>query len=244
MQEMTFYDAGVDLLQMQTNMEIDGKTIRRYGATDKSVPVVYLHTFQHEGEAIYQQCQKIGTRQFILVEIDGVDWNAEMSPWPAEPIFKGEGGYAGNAGKWLATLLSSVISNVEKDLHVSKRYLAGYSLAGLFALWAAYQTDAFDGIISGSGSLWYPHFLDFVHGHTWTKEPECIYLSLGDRERVTRNPVLSTIEDNTRQLYEEYKSAGLNVIFELNNGNHYMQPDWRMAKGIQWTLRSHSTALP
>lgn len=45
-------------------------------------------------------------------------------------------------------------------------------------------------------------------------------------------------EPNTRLLNQFYTSKGIPSIFELNNGNHFMQPDWRVAKGIQWILRT------
>lgn len=34
--------------------------------------------------------------------------------------------------------------------------IAGYSLAGLFALYALYKTDVFTRVASMSGSLWFP----------------------------------------------------------------------------------------
>ena len=49
--------------------------------------------------------------------------------------------------------------------------------------------------------------------------------------------LLKTVEDNTRWLYEHYLAQGINTVFELNNGNHYMQTQRRMAKGIQWSLK-------
>jgi hypothetical protein len=52
-----------------------------------------------------------------------------------------------------------------------------------------------------------------------------------------KNPLLATVEDNTRWLYDHYSRQGITSIFELNNGNHYMQSEWRVAKGIQWSLK-------
>ena len=69
----------------------------------------------------------------------------------------------------------------------SKTYYAGgYSMAGLFSLWAAYQTDAFASVAAASPSIWFPDFLQYMKEHGI--RTESVYLSLGDREEKTRNP--------------------------------------------------------
>ena len=59
-------------------------------------------------------------------------------------------------------------------------------MAGLFSLWAAYQTDAFGGVAAASPSIWFPDFLQYMKEHDI--RTESVYLSLGDREEKTRNP--------------------------------------------------------
>lgn len=218
-------------------MIIASKNIRIFGDTGKAAPIVYLHTFQHEGEEVWKQCTKISTKRFILVEIDGVDWNRDMSPWASEKLFAGDTACTGGGEEWLQVLTSQIIPPVEEGLNVTNRFLAGYSLAGLFALWAAYHTSIFDGVISGSGSFWYPGFTEYAGGHDLMRQLSSIYFSLGDRESHVRNPILQRVEENTRWLCAHYQEQGITTIFELNTGNHYMQTELRMAKGIGWTLR-------
>lgn len=65
--------------------------------------------------------------------------------------------------------------------------IGGYSLAGLFALWAAYQTDTFKAVAAASPSIWFPGFVDFMKDREiHTKR---VYLSLGDKEEKTRIPL-------------------------------------------------------
>lgn len=161
-----------------------------------------------------------------------------MTPWPSGSVFDGEPGYGGRGSEWLRWLTAEVIPQVETEQAVGKRVMAGYSLAGLFALWATFQTDLFDGIVSGSGSFWYPGFMDFVRNHEMRRKPEAVYFSLGDKEHEARDPLLAGIEEITLQLSDECLEEGINSFFQLNNGNHYNQPEWRMAKGIQWMLRA------
>jgi hypothetical protein len=221
-------------------MNIAGKNINIFGESDKAAPVVYLHTFQHEGLTVWEECRKLGTKRFVLVEIDGVDWNADMSPWPIEKLFAGDTACTGGAEAWLNVLTAEIIPCVEDGLTVARRMIAGYSLAGLFALWSAYRTDVFDGIISGSGSFWYPGFMDFASRNSLLTTPVSIYLSLGDRESHVKNPILQTVEDNTRRLCDHYLGLDIPATFELNTGNHYMQTERRVAKGIQWSLKQSS----
>lgn len=218
-------------------MEIGGKHITLFGAMDKALPIVYLHTFRQEGERVWQQCQRMGTRQFVLAEISDLNWDEDMSPWSMDGEPFHEESIIGKAGEWLEVLLTDVIPQVEKQVQVTRRYLAGYSLAGLFALWSIYHTDSFDGIVSGSGSFWYPGFIDYVKSNQPVRFPEAIYFSLGDQESKTHKILLSGVEDNTRWLCGYYQKNNVNTVFQLNNGNHYMQSDWRIAKGIQWILR-------
>lgn len=221
-------------------MNIAGKNINIFGESDKAMPVVYLHTFQHEGKTVWEECQKISTKRFALVEIDGVNWNTDLSPWPIEKLFAGDTACTGGAEAWLKVLTTEIIPSAEEGLTVARRMIAGYSLAGLFALWSAYRTDVFDGIISGSGSFWYPGFMDFVSNNSLVKMPASIYLSLGDRESKVKNPILKTVEDNTRRLCNYYLEQGIPATLELNTGNHYMQTERRVAKGILWSLKQSS----
>ena len=122
-------------------------------------------------------------------------------------------------------------------MNLKARYyaLAGYSLAGLFALYAGYRCDDFKRIISASGSLWYPGFLDYVRSHELSSNIDCLYLSLGDKEAKTRNPIMVTVQENTEAVYELYKDK-IKCILEMNEGNHFKDAPYRLYKGIRYIL--------
>ena len=46
-----------------------------------------------------------------------------------------------------------------------KVILGGYSLAGLFALWAATQTNALYGVAAASPSVWFPGWPEYEAAH-------------------------------------------------------------------------------
>ena len=129
-----------------------------------------------------------------LVNI-GVDlWEENFSPWCAPRVFAKGPNFGDGAQKTLDTLINQVIPWTESELTKPPAYrvLVGYSLAGLFSLWAgvsqqvarvcqpddalsqpgpssqpgAPHVDAsvatFQRIGAVSGSFWFPGLLDYV----------------------------------------------------------------------------------
>ena len=153
-----------------------------------------------------------GHTDWCIAAVKVGDWNQDLTPWPADPVF-GKIGFGDGAQKTLDMLLGEVLPQLAEELpnvgenlpntgkqlpnvvenvpNVGKPYICGYSLAGLFALWAAYETDAFAGAAAVSPSVWYPGWLDYA-GKNKIKVPE-VYLSLGMKEEKTRNRVMSTV---------------------------------------------------
>ena len=154
-------------------------------------------------------------------------WNRDLSPWASPAVF-GNDDFGNGAADTLKEILKYCI-DPDKTY-----YLGGYSLAGLFALWAAYQTDAFDGIAAVSPSMWFPDFDAYMAGHELRSRQ--IYLSLGDKEEKTRNPVMRTVGDRTRAAYEKLKARNVDCFLEWNPGNHFREPELRTAKGFSWLI--------
>ncbi len=113
-------------------------------------------------------------------------------------------------------------------------YIGGYSLAGLFALWAVYQTDKFAAVAAASPSMWFPGFVEYMKENKI--QTGAVYLSLGDKEAKTRNQVMATVADKMNVASEWLKSSGINTTFEWNPGNHFKDADVRTAKGFVWVL--------
>ncbi|MBO5985401.1 MAG: esterase, partial [Lachnospiraceae bacterium] len=115
-------------------------------------------------------------------------------------------------------------------------YVGGYSLAGLFALWSAYQTDVFSGVAAASPSIWFPKFLDYMKTHNINCQR--VYLSLGDKEAKTRNQVMATVADRISEASTLLQSQNINCTLEWNEGNHFRDPDLRTAKAFAWLLNA------
>ena len=170
---------------------------------------------------------------FFLTALKADSWNRDLSPWEAPTVF-GDEGFGGRAEETLNTVL-----DVTGPVCQEKNYvIGGYSLAGLFALWAAYQTDVFAGVAAASPSVWFPGFVDYMKEHDI--RAGAVYLSLGDREERTRNTVMSSVGDRIRTAYELLRGKDVNSVLEWNRGNHFKEPDLRTAKAFAWVLNSQN----
>ena len=161
--------------------------------------------------------------------ISDFDWNRYMSPWPAERIFRKGEDFAGEADVFLKEL-DPVLQNYPQ----SRKILLGYSLAGLFALYASTVRDDLYGVGSVSGSLWYKDLDTYMKNHPC--KARRVYLSLGDLEKNTRNPLMSKVEEKTTEI-AELLDPDHEVIFELNEGNHFKDAGRRITKAIRWLIR-------
>lgn len=212
-----------------------GDTFLNIASNDNAPLVVYVtHTTNYDEMLDFRtKAYLLSHTEFSSLTKSGIDWNKHLSPWPAERIAKGIGPFDGKADIFLRELEKEVIDELSSIHHKpSAIYIAGYSLAGLFALYSLYKTDLFDGTACCSGSLWYPDFAEFVKSNEFCKQPKKLYMSLGDKESSVKNPVFASVEDQTKEVYEFYKGEGINVKFEMNPGNHMTDVDDRVAKGI------------
>lgn len=219
-------------------MKIQGKTVNIFKAENTDAPLVILNNYRKSNGAIYKKCKELGCPDFTLVEVSDLNWDDDMSPWAIPPISENDTPCGGKADEYLALLLNEIIPVVKSELIAEPRsvMLAGYSLAGLFALYAVTKCDLFTAVASCSGSMWFPDFMEYITKYDTTKLPRAIYFSLGDREAHTNNKILQTVEDHTRAIEKHLAEHGINTVFELNKGNHFQQGALRTAKGIKWIL--------
>lgn len=168
---------------------------------------------------------------FTLVAFSA-DWDGELTPWRAEGVLKNRV-FAGGGDATLRWLTDCALPRFPAE----KRYIGGYSLGGLFALWAYFECRAFDGAASASGSLWYPGWREYAENASLRRGGR-IYLSLGDREERTRHPVMAQVGENTRAFAQKCADFGMEYTMVWNEGNHFNHPEARTAAAFSWLLRA------
>jgi Predicted hydrolase of the alpha/beta superfamily len=192
---------------------------------------VTLHCGAEEADSIARRLSEICT----LITVDGVDWNRELSPWKAEKVFRGEEDFAREADQYLKELTGQILPAAETaaGIHPFKRVIAGYSMAGLFAVYALFCSNVFCGAATVSGSLWYDGFCNFAERNQPVRIPEAMYFSVGDREHLARNSRMAAVEERTKRMAELFCALGVPTIFERRPGGHFVDVEGRTEKGIR-----------
>lgn len=228
---------------MRTEKIIGNKRCYLYGDSGTS-HILIQAVDEHDMEILDREVEKIKElapgHPFTLAAFSISGWNRELSPWRAPAAF-GREDFGAGADDTLAYITEELLPSIEKTYHadVPRRYfLGGYSLAGLFSLWAAYQEKTFQGIAAVSPSVWFPGWESFISENEIYAQR--VYLSLGDKEAKTKNPVMSKVGDNIRKQYERLcgERSVKACVLEWNPGNHFVDSEVRMAKGFAWLLKS------
>lgn len=210
--------------------ELAGKRISAIPADGGCM--VYLH-----GDAVQagMLSRQFGNVSFASVE--GIDWNRELSPWPAKAVFRGRPDFGGGAGDYLRELTGRIVPQVEERIGIAPthRILAGYSMAGLFAVYAGVQSACFDAVASVSGSFWYPDFVKYIEQNAFW--PRHAYFSVGEREKLGRNAAFHSIETDTQRICDCLRRRGVRTVFELNSGGHFDDAANRLNRAVGWILK-------
>ena len=221
-----------------TSFTVEKKNVSIFPAVGPDRPVIYLNTFEEEGRQIYELAQAANCPDFSLVAVSGLAWNHDLSPWETPSLTSAGEPFTGGGEAYLSLLIGTILPQAEAMLPgpVSWRGIAGYSLAGLFAVYSLYQTDRFARAASISGSLWFPNMKEYIFSHKMKRRPDCLYFSLGDKEHKTRNSVMRAVRRNTEEIQAFYQAQGIDTVFQLNPGNHFQNAQERTVRGIQWML--------
>ncbi len=185
-------------------------------------------------EKVLDLCRDVKCN-FIVYEAD--DWNSDFSPWKFDLNRKMS--FSGGGRRTLEWLADECVHFCENRFGLTgRRIICGYSLAGLFSLWAFYETGLFSGVISCSGSLWFGDWISYAETHSAPPD-SCVYISLGVREEKARDRIMATVGDCTRRQYEiicEDKNVSRHIL-EWNEGGHFNEPEMRLANGVKWMIK-------
>ena len=199
--------------------EVGNKKITIYPGKASDMPVIYLNAVsEEEGDKVYYVLSQNDCPDFSLVVISGLEWNHDMAPWDAAPVFdKGGEPFTQGADAYLKQLTTEIIPSAECCIQGKAASL-------------------FERIASISGSLWFPDFAAYAVSHELVKKPKRLYFSLGDAEGKTKNPYLKTVQKRTEALEAFYRKQGIDTILCRNTGGHFKDTDTRTAAGILWIL--------
>ena len=226
-----------DVAVTAQTMQIGNRPCRIYGEAHAEYLLLQM-TGEHELQSIDNEVVAIAQsgQNFLFAAIPVESWNDALSPWKSPAVW-GKQGFGGKAADTLRFLTEQVMPTLKQQYPLPenvKIILGGYSLAGLFALWASTQTDLFYGIAAASPSVWFPGWMEFEQQHPI--QAQHIYLSLGDKEERTKNAVMAAVGDNIRTLHSRLAERGADCTLEWNSGGHFKDADLRTVKAFRWVM--------
>ena len=168
-------------------MQIGNRPCHIYGEAHAEYLLLQM-TGEHELQRMESEIAAIAqsAHHFLFAAIPVESWNDELSPWEAPAVW-GKESFGGKAGDTLRFLTEQVIPTLKQQYPLPenvKIILGGYSLAGLFALWASTQTNLFYGIAAASPSVWFPGWMEFEQRHPM--QATAHYLSLATRKSIRK----------------------------------------------------------
>lgn len=175
-------------------------------------------------------------RGFAIVLFDTGNWAQSLMPWPDSAVSHDDG-VGRHANDTLYYIKHQLLPWMKTSFGAWPCVIGGYSLGGLFALWAACQTDVFVAVAAASPSLWIDHWADYAREHVI--HVDFVYLSLGNKEEHCRNQRMARIGDCVRQQYTMLceKLPPSRVALAWNEGGHFGEEAERTARAFSWCMR-------
>ena len=193
---------------------------------------------RHEAATLEAEARQIAARSpspFMLTAFEVEDWIVDLMPWPDGNISRdAEAGRHGQ--QTLQYVLLSLLPALRERFGDLPAVIGGYSLGGLFSLWAAAQTDSFRAVAAASPSVWIRDWKTFSEQHPTLAE--AVYLSLGDREEHVRNQAIARVGDGIRAQHEllqrQLGPERCTLVWEP--GNHFTDNEGRLARAFAWCI--------
>lgn len=217
---------------MIQNYEIDGLQCLCNTIDNKKKIAYILYPMDILSDWIATASEKYVTN---IVVITGMDWQNVFSPWPAPGVPKGDEDFKGESPKFLKELQEKVIPKIETALGIDAdvdRSLIGVSMSGLFALWQWMVCDTFNNIASLSGSFWYEGFMEWMKSIKISTKSGKGYFLLGDKESKSKVKAFNSVEENTKEILNLLRNAGIDVEFQSVPGDHYSDAIPRLDKAF------------
>ncbi|WP_455136855.1 alpha/beta hydrolase-fold protein [Thermophilibacter sp.] len=208
-----------------------GRAEAMLGSGGLAAPVVYVIDLPEHPFDVAAAARGLAAN---VVRVPVRDWCDSLTPWPAPGLREGEKDFGGRAAETLAELTREAIPVLEERyaLVPVRRAICGYSLGGLFSLYAFARDARFSACACLSGSLWYPGWVDYLRDLPLDGAGRYAYLSLGKKECKAGPRVMRSVQDNTEACARVCRERGCAVDYVLGPGNHMQHHTERLAAGL------------
>ena len=160
-----------------------------------------------------------------VVSVPVAEWGDALTPWPAPALRLGEKGFGGHADETLALLAAAL------DHAPGPHAICGYSLGGLFALYAFAREPRLSACACLSGSVWYEGWVDWLRANAPEGSGRYAYFSVGKKEKRAGLP-FRHVEEDLAACAEILRARGCAVDVTLGPGNHMRHVAERLSAGL------------
>lgn len=212
-------------------VDLDGCEVL-HGAGGSKAPVVYMVDLPEHPFDLAAAAE--GLRAHV-VRVPVRRWDDSLTPWPAAGVRPGSPDFGGRAAETLAELVDATISAVEaaRGLDPARRAVCGYSLGGLFSLYAfVHAVSPFSACACLSGSVWYEGWVDYLRRTCPDGAGRYAYLSIGKKERRAGAPIMRGVQDDLEACAAILREHGCAVDLVVGPGNHMQHHTERLAAGL------------
>ena len=201
------------------------------GSSGMQAPAIYVVDMPEHPFDLAHIAQ---SRASTIVRVPIPDWNDNLTPWPAPGLYRGEPAFGGHAPETLRALLDDAIPAIEraKGISPTRRAICGYSLGGLFALYAFTHAEPFAACACLSGSVWYEGWVEHLRGLSFDGTGRFAFLSVGTKEKRAALAILRQVQDNMGACADILRARGCETEFAVGPGNHMSFVDERFDAGI------------
>lgn len=222
---------------MLEQLLIEGRTCRLFGS-ERPDCLLIQPSARHENATLEAEAAQIAARSplpFLLATVELADWMIDLMPWPDAYISR-EPEAGMHAQETLQYVLVSLVPALQERFGPLPVILGGYSLGGLFALWASAQSDSFRAVAAASPSVWIRDWLPFARKHAPLADQ--VYLSLGDREEQVKNQAIARVGDCLRAQYAllQEQLGAQNCTLAREPGGHFNDNEGRLARAFAWCM--------
>lgn len=222
---------------MNQELLIAGRTCRLFGSESPAC-ILIQPSARHENAILALEADKIAELSpapFVLATIELADWIVDLMPWLDANISR-ELEAGKHAQETLEYVLLSLVPELQHRFGPLPVILGGYSLGGLFSLWASAQSDSFKAVAAASPSVWIKDWIPFARKHT--PMADFIYLSLGDKEEHVRNQAIARVGECLREQYallqKQFAPDHCTLVWEP--GHHFNDNEGRLARAFAWCM--------
>ena len=171
-----------------------------------------------------------------VLAVPAGSWEA-LSPFAAPALREGEPDFTPGADAALARAAEAFEQARQGCPLLPRPAFAGYSLAGLTALYGLHAGwgETFSAFASLSGSLWMEGWAGFADSHPAPPDGRA-YLSLGGKEEKAGSPRMRRVGEETRAEVDRLKMqlSRENLHFTLHPGGHAANVPGRWTAALIW----------